>query len=197
MKHIFLAFALALLAVTAAPADNVRPKPLTLHAPAPPSRPGATPCCRSCKTRSPGNAVDHYRQAIKNMKQDAPPERDWYPSLDQWMAAPLKDFPRKEVRAFLKQCESAFREVEAAARSEQCNWGLTEKYRKRGFAALLPDIHRCAPSPRSLPCAFAMSWRREGLTRPLTRCELASPWRGTSRIPRRSSAPLREWPSAA
>ncbi len=64
---------------------------------------------------TPGNAVDHYRQAIKNLKQDAPPERDWHPTLDQWMAAPLKDFPREDVAKFLKPCESTFKEVEAGA----------------------------------------------------------------------------------
>ena len=53
MKHILLAFALALLAAAAAPADDVRSKPLTLHVPQPPSRPCGTRCCRSCKTRFP------------------------------------------------------------------------------------------------------------------------------------------------
>ncbi len=74
------------------------------------------------------------------MKQDAPPEREWYPSLDQWMAAPLKDFPRDEVRPFLKGFDSTFREVEAGARSEDCDWGLTEKLRKAGINTLLQDV---------------------------------------------------------
>ena len=74
------------------------------------------------------------------MKADAPPARDWYPALEQWMAAPLKDFPREQVAPFLKQCESTFQEVEAGARSEQCDWGLTEKVRKAGVAVLLPDV---------------------------------------------------------
>ncbi len=50
------------------------------------------------------------------------------------MAAPLKDFPREEVGKFLKQCETTFQEAEAGARSEDCDWGLTEKVRKEGIA---------------------------------------------------------------
>ena len=142
MKHVLFAFALALLAAAAAPADDVRSKPLTLHIPPPPARALQYALLPELRDTTPGNAVDHYRQAIKNMKQDAPPEREWYPSLEQWMAAPLKDFPRDEVRPFLKQCESTFKEVEAGARSEQCDWGLTEKLRKTGIATLLPDVQK-------------------------------------------------------
>ena len=134
---------------------------------------------------TPGNAVDHYHQAIKNMKQDAPPERDWYPSLDQWMAAPLKDFPRDEVRPFLKQCESTFQEMEAAARSEQCDWRLTEKERQRGYTVLLPDIQQIRGSPISSPCASLSSWRRASLMRRRGRCKRASPWPATSPTSRR------------
>ncbi len=53
MKHILLAFALALLAAAAAPADDVRSKPLTLHVPPATSRPCGTRCCRNCKTPLP------------------------------------------------------------------------------------------------------------------------------------------------
>ncbi len=74
MKHVLLAFALALLAAAAAPADDVRSKPLTLHVPPPPARRCRYALLPELRDTTPGNAVDHYRQAIKNMKQDAPPE---------------------------------------------------------------------------------------------------------------------------
>ena len=74
------------------------------------------------------------------MKQDAPPSRDWYPAIDEWMAAPLKDFPRDDVAKFLKPCESTFREVEAGARCEDCDWGLTEKLRRNGFNTIIQDV---------------------------------------------------------
>ncbi|HVS39302.1 MAG TPA: hypothetical protein VMS17_27340, partial [Gemmataceae bacterium] len=126
MKHILLALGMLLLAVAAAPADDVRSKPLTLYPPAPAQRALKFSLLPELQDTIPGNAVDHYHKAIQNMKQDAPPSRDWYPMLDDWMAAPLKDFPRDEAAKFLKPCESTFKEVEAGARSELCDWGLTE-----------------------------------------------------------------------
>ena len=35
---------------------------------------------------------------------------------------------------FLKQCESTFKEIDAGARSENCDWGLAEELRKDGLA---------------------------------------------------------------
>ncbi len=142
MTRTLSVFGLVLLAAAPAAADDVRSIPLVLYPPAASSRPLQYPLLPELRDTIPGNAVTHYRQAIKNMKQDAPPSRDWYPALDQWMAVPLKDFPREEVAQFLKQCDTTFQEVDAGARSEDCDWGLTEELRKKGFATLLPDIQK-------------------------------------------------------
>jgi hypothetical protein len=142
MKHLFPAVALLLLTAAVAAADDVRSKPLTLHPPGPVARALQYALLPELQDTTPGNAADHYHQAIENMKQDAPPERDWYPALDRWAATPLKDFPKEEAGAFLKKCESTFQEVEAGARCEDCDWGLTEKLRKFGFSTLLPDVQK-------------------------------------------------------
>src|SRR5438874_2553602 len=113
MKHILATLALLLAVATTAAADDVRSKPLALHPVAPSSRALQYALLPELRDTIPGNAVAHYRQAVKIMKQDAPPSRDWYPTLDQWMGAPLKDLPRKEVGEFLKQCETTFQEVDA------------------------------------------------------------------------------------
>ena len=183
MKHILLAFALALAAAAAvpaelallvsaaAPANNARSKPLTLHVAPPPSRALQYALLPELRDTIPGNAVDHYRQAIKNMKQDAPPSKDWDPALEQWMAAPLKDFPRDDVAKFLKPCESTFKEVDAGAHSEQCDWGLTEELRKnglKGLDAILPNVSDMARSRPCSPCASVMSCA--GTNRPSRSC---------------------------
>jgi hypothetical protein len=136
MKHILLAFVLVLLGAAAVPVDDVRSKPLTLHAPAPAERALQYALLPELRDTTPGNAADHYRQAIRNMEQDAQLERDWYLVVDKWMAAPLKELPQEEVAKFLKPCESTFKEVDAGARSEQCDWGLTEEIRKKGLKGL-------------------------------------------------------------
>jgi hypothetical protein len=155
MKRMLSALTLVLLAAataaTAAADDDVRSKPLTLHLPAPAARALKYALLPELSDTTPGNAVVHYRLAIVNMKQDAPPSRDWYPMFDRWLAAPLKDLPRKEMGEFLKQCETTFQEVDAGARSEQCDWGLTEELRKKGYATLLPDVQEMRAIAALLP----------------------------------------------
>jgi hypothetical protein len=141
MKHILLAFALVLLGAAAAPADDLHPKVLTLHAPVPAERALQFALLPDLRDTTPGNAADHYRQAIRNMEQDAQLKRDWYLAVDKWMAAPLEELPQEEVGKFLKPCESTFKEVEAGARSEQCDWGLTEEIRKKGLKGLNSAFH--------------------------------------------------------
>jgi hypothetical protein len=141
MRRILPTFYLLFLAVaTAAAEGNAHSIPLILHPAASPSPALKYPLLPELRDTIPGNAVAHYRQAVKIMKQDAPQMSGWYETIDQWMAVPLKDFPREEVGKFLKQCETTFQEVEVGARSEQCDWGLTEELRKKGISTLLPDI---------------------------------------------------------
>ncbi len=141
MTRIFPTFCLLFLAIaTAAAEGDVHSIPLVLHPASAPSPVLKYPLLPELRDTIPGNAVAHYRQVVQIMNRDAPPSRDWYPTMDQWMAVPLKDFPREEVGKFLKQCETTFQEVGAGARSEQCDWGLTEELRKQGIATLLPDV---------------------------------------------------------
>jgi hypothetical protein len=141
MTRNLLASCLLFLAVSTAAAEGDVPSlPLVLYPAAAPSPAMKYPLLPELRDTIPGNAATHYRQAIKNMKQDAPPGRDWYPAIDQWMAVSLKDFPKVEVSQFLKQCDTTFQEVDAGARSENCDWGLTEELRKKGVATLLDDV---------------------------------------------------------
>ena len=113
--------------------------PLVLYAAAAPSPALKYPLLPELRDTIPGNAVTHYRQALKSMKSDLPPEKEWRELLDKWIAVPLKDFPRAEAEKFLKPCETVFQEVEAGARSEQCDWGLTQELRTKGINASYDD----------------------------------------------------------
>ena len=133
MKHSLAAFALALLAASTTAAENdVRSKPLTLHPPAPAARALRYALLPELQDTTTGNAVDHYRQAIKNLQQDLPPGREWYEKYEPWLAAPLKDLPHDDVAKFLRQCDSTLRELDAGACSEDCDWGLIADMRKEG-----------------------------------------------------------------
>jgi hypothetical protein len=130
-----------LTTATAAAEGDVHSIHLILHPAAAPSPALKYPLLTELRDTIPGNAVTHYRQAVKIMKRDAPPASEWYQIIDKWLSMPLKDFPREEIGKFLQRCETTFQEVEAGARSENCDWGLTEELRKRGISTLLPDLH--------------------------------------------------------
>ncbi|HVS38251.1 MAG TPA: hypothetical protein VMS17_22020 [Gemmataceae bacterium] len=130
MKHILSAFGLALLVAAAAQADDVCSKPLTLHPPAAAPRAVQYALLPDLMDTTTGNAAEHYRRAAQKLRGTALTDLDQI--LGQWLATPLKDLPLDRVAILLKKYESAFREVDAGARCEQCDWGLTEELRRTG-----------------------------------------------------------------
>jgi hypothetical protein len=145
MRYTLSLCGLAVLAGAAA-ADEpaVRPAPFVLRPAAAPSPALKYTLLPDVRDMAPGNAAERYRKAIQIMKQDGAPAREWYPRLDQWMQEPMKDLARDdEARAFLKTFETTFKELDAAARCESCDWGLTEKVRAQGITTLLPDVQHC------------------------------------------------------
>lgn len=90
------------------------------------------------KDMSPGNAALIYQRAHS-------PE--WFGSLRKWLdeekvydwlELPRKDFPRDKV-SHLRHVP-LLREVDLAARRENCDWEFTERVRKEGYAMLIPDV---------------------------------------------------------
>ena len=154
MKHTITILCIVFLSATTAAAEGEVPStPLILHPAAAPTPALKYALLPELRDTIPGNAVTHYRQAIQILKQDGPPKKGREEQVDQWMKIPLKDLPREEVGKFLKQCETTFQEVEAGARSEQCEWELTEKLRKTGDATPLPDVQEM----RAAFCCVAWS----------------------------------------
>jgi hypothetical protein len=103
----------------------------------------------------PGNAVEHYRCAASMVRGAI--NADAYQQIESWMELPSASLPREDIRAFLVPFAKAMAEAEAGARSEFCDWGLAERLRKDGIAALLPDIQEM----RSLATLFIVRLRLE------------------------------------
>ena len=162
MKHILATLALILLAATAAADDDVRSKPLTLHAPAPAARALKYGLLPDLMDTTPGNAADHYRRATQNLRDEAPPGLEPFEAYEQWLKVPVKDLPLDEMARFLKRCESTFQEVDAGARCEQCDWGLTAELRKKGVGALGADLRAIRSIGRllALRCRYELAQGR-------------------------------------
>lgn len=134
---------LCLVFLTAAIAlaqSNVHPISVILHPAAAPIPALKYPLLPELRDTIPGNAVTHYHQAVTILMKDVRPENDWFYDVREWQTMPLKELPRQVVNDFLKKCETTFTEFEAGARSEQCDWGLTQELRKKGSAELSIDV---------------------------------------------------------
>jgi hypothetical protein len=125
-----------LAAALPAPAQEVRPVRLALRpavAPAPALRYRLLPALHEL---APGNAVEHYRKAVEAMEAarkaagdaKAPGKR-----IAAWLELAPAELPRDAVRQFLAAYEETFRQLDRAARSVSCDWGLAEHARQQRF----------------------------------------------------------------
>lgn len=108
---------------------NVHPAP----APVPALRYRLLPDVREL---SPGNAALYYHRAIElrgGFREDGLPER-----IDQWLAKPLSQLPKNEVREVVEHLANVLHEIELGARCRDCDWGLDD--RGEGTQLLLPEI---------------------------------------------------------
>ena len=62
--------------------------------------------------------------------------------LDEAREKPLKDFPKEEAREYLKPFNNVFKEMEAAARCDFCEWGTEQRVAAEGIGFLLPDAQK-------------------------------------------------------
>jgi hypothetical protein len=112
--------------------------------------------------RKPGNAAPFYYRAILAYTVDsAAVDSKGHPSLDsrldEWSRAPLKSFPRDEVRKVVGF--RAFEDLREAASREECNWDwrLQDTEGPKSFYFLLDEVQRS----RSLARWLAVKARLE------------------------------------
>jgi hypothetical protein len=94
----------------------------------------------------PGNAADLYKKAAPLLKLTA----DDHKQLDEWEKLPPDRLPREGVRRLLAGYQEALGLIDQGARREYCDWGLSERLRMSGAAALLPEIQPMRESARLL-----------------------------------------------
>src|SRR5262245_768496 len=114
--------------------------PLTVH-PADLSAKGPSPRLTfDLVEQVPGNAADRYREAAAKYKQLAEnraEEGDW---LAEVAEKPLAQVPVEPLREVVTRCAEVFSLLEQAARSESCDWGISDRLRKSGIGAGLQEV---------------------------------------------------------
>jgi hypothetical protein len=87
---------------------------------------------------SPGNAALVYQRAHS-------PE--WFGNINKWLNdekvydwldLPLQEFPSKRADFF--RTWGPMKEIDRAARTEHCDWQMTERVKAEGISMLLPDV---------------------------------------------------------
>jgi len=99
----------------------------------------------SARELVPNNAALLHHRALHLLADSRPPAKEFYEAQDKFdriRQGQLKDLPKDEVRAFLKPFSSMFREMEAAAKCDRCEWGTDQRVAAEGIGFLLPDAQK-------------------------------------------------------
>jgi hypothetical protein len=139
MSHVRTA-CLALLAAALADrasAQGVEPTRITFR-PAAPSAPALRyHLLPQAHELTPGNAAERYKQALAALKKAGDATGS---DIDDWLELSPAELPRDKARKLLNDYREVFRLADQAARSESCDWGITERIRKMGLGVTLAEI---------------------------------------------------------
>jgi hypothetical protein len=91
------------------------------------------------------NAALLHHRAIHLLADARPAGPEFAARQDRLDAArnrPLREFPREEARTFLQPFGNVFKEMEAAAKCDFCDWGTEHRLAAEGIGFLLPDAQK-------------------------------------------------------
>jgi hypothetical protein len=97
------------------------------------------------RDQSRNNAALLHHRALHLLNDYRPPGREFYDKQEKYqevLKRPLREFPKDEVRAFLKTYTNVFREMEAAAKCDRCEWGTEDRLAAEGIGFQLPDAQK-------------------------------------------------------
>jgi hypothetical protein len=95
------------------------------------------------RDRTPGNAAVGYLRAVilRPTQPNTPKEAtDLDAKLTRWEELPADRLPVPEMKEFLKQYRTMFREVDEAARMGQCDWQQAGRLKPEDIGVLLPTV---------------------------------------------------------
>ena len=136
----------------AAPADGVNHEPdlpvtkMTVTPAAAPRPALSIELLPPLQDKTAGNAALAYSRALLMLPQtkagtNAEANQQQIDQLYKWTEeTPTAALPRDEVKQRLAAYQNTLKEIERAARCEQCDWDTLSRIREDGFATLLPGV---------------------------------------------------------
>jgi hypothetical protein len=93
----------------------------------------------------PNNAALLHHRALHVLTDVRPPGKEFHEAQDKFLAAmdgPAKEFPKEDARNFLRGFNNVFKEAEAAAKCDHCDWGTDDRISAEGIGFLIPDAQK-------------------------------------------------------
>ncbi len=104
-----------------------------------PYRPLAHPLLPPTAELVSGNAaLCYYRAFSPETFSHSRNDKDWWKKEEAWSKAKLTELPQKDMEFLLKYWP--LEQIEVGARRTYCDWEMTDRLKKDGFSALLPDV---------------------------------------------------------
>jgi hypothetical protein len=125
--------------------DKTATYALTLRAVGPPLPSFRYELMPSSRDLVSNNAALLHHRALHILADARPSAKEYYQEQEKFQKAldgAPKDFPREDVRAFLKNYNSVFREEEAAVKCDHCEWGTEQRVAAEGIGFLIPDAQK-------------------------------------------------------
>ena len=85
-----------------------------------------------------GNAVHYYYKAMSRECVGWIRNKEVIDKVEAWKAAGIDGLPVEEADKYTRG--TMFRYLDAGARSESCNWQITDEIKRDGIKTLLPDV---------------------------------------------------------
>jgi hypothetical protein len=137
-RFLFALGAALALCASAAPAAGPPPIKLWLTPAKPPTPALKYQLLPDARVATSGNAADVYREVIEQLnKTSLTPKLELFSG---WAELPLNALPKEDVRKELAPFDKVCELLDKGARCEHCDWGIRDRLREKGIAALLPEI---------------------------------------------------------
>lgn len=91
------------------------------------------------------NAALLYHRSLHLLSDVRPQGKEYYQAQDKFQSAfdgAEHEFPKEEARTFLKMFANVFKELEAAAKCDRCEWGTEQRIATEGIGFLTPEAQK-------------------------------------------------------
>ena len=96
----------------------------------------------SIREQVPNNAALLHHRALHFLGEVRKPTVEDWEKWEKFRDRPDRELPRDQLREFLRPYQNAFKEMEAAAKCDRCDWGTDGRIGTDGIGFLIPDVQK-------------------------------------------------------